>query len=545
MVERLPFHDVVLDAIWGVSKEKPGVPCFISAENLWDDITYAQLYTASLSFARFFRTSGLQKGEIFTISLLNTWHFFPSYVGSSCVGGVTSGMSPESTAYEMEYQLENSQTKILLTTGENLLRIAEISGKLPFLKIVIYVGSKPSGLPPTHLRIVSFDDIISEEPIFDRTLTNVNISEDLLALPYSSGTTGLPKGVMITHSNFLSQMVLLGQHSAAHITPYRTEEEDSQEVTLQFLPFYHAYGFTTLCGHLLSGTTIVIFRQFKGELFLQTVEKYKIKHINMVPMLFNFFVHSDLVQKYDLSSVVSVASGGAPLSQYMIDEVKKKLKNLKYIIQGYGMTEIVSASHLGVLGGSMPPEAIGQLIRGFSHKIVDPQTGRILEPGEVGELCVRGPTLMKGYWRNPQATREAIDDEGFLHTGDIGSIDENGFLYLKDRIKELIKVKGFQVAPAELENLLLTHPKISDVAVIGIPFEATGEAPRAFVVRKDPGLTAQEVKDFIKERVSSYKELTGGVEFTGHIPRNPTGKILRRKLKADFLDHQSFSNSRL
>ena len=225
----------------------------------------------------------------------------------------------------------------------------------------------------------------------------------------------------------------------------------------------------------------------------------------MVPMLFNFLVHSNLVEKYDLSSIRSFASGGAPLSQHMINEVKKKLKNLKYICQGYGMTEIVSASHLGVFSEDMPEGAVGKLMHGFSHKIVDPETGKKLKVGEVGELCIKGPTLMKGYWRNPEATKEVFDKEGYLHTGDIGYVDEKGFLFIQDRIKELIKVKGFQVAPAELEHLLLENPKIADAAVIGVASEATGEAPRAYVVRKDPELTEEKVKQFVKGEVLVYK----------------------------------------
>uniref|UniRef100_A0AC34QY29 Luciferase n=1 Tax=Panagrolaimus sp. JU765 TaxID=591449 RepID=A0AC34QY29_9BILA len=512
-----PFHDVILSAIWKNSQN--GAICFKSAENRWPDVPYAELYNAILSCAKTFRQLGIKKNDVVTIALHNTWHYFPCYFGAACVGAISSGMSPEYTPFEMSYQLFNSETKVLLISSSLLPKIAKLIKELPKLEIILYLGAVPSCEQFSPIKLINFKSILAEEPVFDRTALKVNVKDDIFGLPYSSGTTGLPKGVMITHFNMLSHMLFLSQHYAVHVTPIFPElAGESMKVTVSFLPYYHAYGFTAVCGHLLGGTTVVIMEHFNYESLLGCVQEYKIGHLSMVPMLFNYLVHSPLVDRYDLSSIKSLSCGGAPLSSHMIEQVKKRLPSLLFVMQGYGMTEMVSASHMTVFDEPTPPNAIGKLIDGMQHKVVDPETGKVLPPGEVGEICVKGPTVMKGYWRNDGENAMAIDGDGFLRTGDVGYIDEHDFLYLKDRFKELIKVKAFQVAPAELEHLLLTHPEISDAAVIGIPHETVGEAPRAFIVPNSPSLTAQEVLDFVKERVSSYKQLIGGVQFVGQTP---------------------------
>jgi 4-coumarate--CoA ligase len=347
----------------------------------------------------------------------------------------------------------------------------------------------------------------------------VDVHEDVVVLPYSSGTTGLPKGVMLTHFNLVSN---IAQTRAIF-------EPREHEVMLCFLPFFHIYGMQVLMNTGLSmGATILTMPRFDLQQALELVQRYKVTRFWAVPPVVLALAKHPIVEQYDLSSLVQVFSGAAPLGADLAAEAAARVKC--DVVQGYGMTELSPVSH-ATPEGRFKPGSSGITLPNTEVRVVDPATGEDRGTGEEGELWVRGPQVMKGYLNNEEATRNTIDADGWLHTGDVAVIAEDHHVAIVDRVKELIKYKGFQVPPAELEALIVSHPKVLDVAVIGIPDVEAGELPKAFVVAA-PGteLTAEELQEYVAEHVSSYKRIRL-VEFVDEIPKSPSGKILRRLLR--------------
>ncbi|KAK6737596.1 hypothetical protein RB195_019978 [Necator americanus] len=358
----------------------------------------------------------------------------------------------------------------------------------------------------------------------------LDVDLDTVFMPYSSGTTGVPKGVMLTHRNYCAIMNIFRRHDAMRmagaLTPPWNHDKDKRFL---FLPFHHCFGFALMMANFLDGGTAVVMSHFQPELFCETIQKYKIRYVAAVPPVLIFLAKNRICQRYDLSSLQFIFSGAAPAGKDLCEELARKYGNMKHIYQAYGMSELCMASHMPDAFEGQPFGSVGKLLSNLEMKIVDPETNIEKNRGEEGEICIRGPTVMLGYLEQPDATRECIRD-GWVHTGDIGYVNETGNLFIVDRLKELIKVKGYQVSPAELENILLCHPLIQDAAVIGVPNTESGELPKAFVVCSSTELTEEEVMSFVKGRVSSYKQLSGGVEFVKEIPKSPAGKILRRIL---------------
>ncbi|KAF2880008.1 hypothetical protein ILUMI_27554, partial [Ignelater luminosus] len=352
----------------------------------------------------------------------------------------------------------------------------------------------------------------------------VDTNQQIAFILYSSGTTGLSKGVMLTHKNINTTIALSRDHR------FIRQFKPGSESALGLLPFYHAFGLCVVFRCLIFGRHVVVLTVFDPNTFLRTIQEYKITNLHLVPPLANFLAKSPLVNLYDLSSVEVINCGAAPLSKEIQSILVQRLK-AKMFRQAYGMTETT----LGVLGFPLKeskPGSCGKVLPYVSAKVVNPETGKSLGPNKQGELYFKGDFIMKGYIGNIEATNSAIDKEGWLATGDVGYYDDEGFFFIVDRLKELIKYKGFQVAPAELEAILITHPKIVDAGVLGVPHESAGELPLAFVVVK-PGekLTEEEVNDFVDKQVMPQKRLRGGVRFIDEIPRIRSGKILRRKLR--------------
>ena len=306
-------------------------------------------------------------------------------------------------------------------------------------------------------------------------------------------------------------------------------------VILGLIPWFHAFGNLTLFCQISYGLKMVFLPKFEESLFLSCIETYGVTFVFMVPPLMVFLAKHPLVANYDLSSIKELLCGAAPLSKDTQDAVYKRLPNIETIRQGYGMSEM-TLSTLVQLGKNMKAGSVGILRPGMQAKVIDTETGKALGPKQPGEICFKGSQVMKGYIGNERATRETIDPEGWLHTGDVGYYDEEGEFFNVDRLKELIKYKGYQVPPAELESLLLTHPKVKDAAVIGVPDERCGELPVAFIVRQPLGkgekpVSEEELIQFVASQTSPAKRLHGGVRFVEEIPKNPSGKILRRILR--------------
>jgi long-chain acyl-CoA synthetase len=391
--------------------------------------------------------------------------------------------------------------------------LAAVRSRLPSLEHVVVIEGAPEGT-------IDFDELVGRMPGTRVESPPIRPREDLLALPYSSGTTGLPKGTMLTHANLVSN----------HIQCIAAGRITERDTLLIFLPFYHIYATMLMGAAVASGATQVIMERFEMATALSLVQRYRVTLFYAVPPVLLAMTQYPDLEKYDLRSVRYILSGAAPLPP----EVGRRVQQRTGIpvLQGYGLTEASPLTHLNPVDRpeDVRLESVGLRISDEEEKIVDLATGKECAPGEVGELLVRGPHVMRGYWKAPEETAEALRD-GWLHTGDIARRDADGYVYIVDRKKEMIKYKGFGVAPAELEAVLHEHPAVADCAVVGKPDPEAGEIPKAFVVLK-PGTSASadEILRFVESKVAGYKKIRA-VEFVDAIPKNPSGKILRRLLK--------------
>jgi acyl-CoA synthetase (AMP-forming)/AMP-acid ligase II len=437
-------------------------------------------------------------------------------------------MSPINSLYtpdEIAFQLKDSGAKILITISLFMDRAQAAVEKSPVDEVVVLDGFEG--------KANLFDLLGADAP---SVTVDIDPANDLVTLPYSSGTTGLPKGVMLTHRNLVANV--------AQCLPLLKTGADEKIIAV--LPFFHIYGLTVLMNQGLAlGGAVVTLPRFDLEDFLRTIQDQKITRAFVAPPILLALAKHPLVDNYDLSSLTSILSGAAPLDEQLAlsaqDRLRKGADTGVVVGQGYGMTELSPVSHTSPDLDAQPPGvsieipkgSVGFAIPNTECRLIDPATGEDAAPGERGELWVRGPQVMKGYLNNPEATAATLDSEGWLHTGDVAIVDENGCYTVVDRVKELIKYKGYQVAPAELEAVLINHPEIADAAVIGVPDKESGEElPKAFLVRA-PGseITEDDVKAYMAEKVAPHKKIRF-VEFIDAVPKSAAGKILRKDLKA-------------
>lgn len=469
--------------------------------------TYGQLAGAVAALAGGLQSRGLGPGDTIALMSPNIPEFAIVFHGAAVAGVAVSTINPTYTAEEVAFQLRDSGSSLLITIAmfaETAVQAAQESS----VSEVFIIGEPPEGLAPFTALMGS--------PIGQ---VDVDPADQVVVLPYSSGTTGFPKGVMLTHRNLVANLIQVQD---------ALDVEDG-EVVLAVLPFFHIYGMQVLMNFFLGrGATIVTVPRFDLEQSLGIIQEHRITRLFAVPPIVLALAKHPLVDQYDLSSLRQVFSGAAPLGADLALEAGARIDC--EVVQGYGMTELSPVTHLTRMGG-FKPGTCGVTAPNTECRIVSVEDGTDQDIDGVGELWVRGPQVMKGYLNNPEATALTIDAEGWLHTGDVGFIDADGHLTIVDRVKELIKYKGFQVAPAELEALLLTHPAVADAAVIGVPDDEAGERPRAFVVVK-PGheVTAAEITEFTAAHVATYK-VVHDVVFTDTIPKSPSGKILRRLLR--------------
>ncbi|KAK7266905.1 hypothetical protein RIF29_19566 [Crotalaria pallida] len=418
------------------------------------------------------------------------------------LGVVVSPANPASTRSEITSLVDLSKPVIAFATSAT-------ANKIPHLALgTVIIDS------------TEFDSLMTK-PQPGAQLGRVEVSQsDVAVILYSSGTTGKVKGVMLTHRNL---MAMVGVYDAVVV------RKEKPAVFLYTIPFFHVYGFTYNLRAMVLSDTVVIMERFSLRGMLSAVERFKVTHLAVVPPLVVAMVKDGVTEGYDLRSLEGVACGAAPLGKDTVAAFKMKFPGV-VIVQGYGLTE----STAGIVRTMTPEEAsrlgtTGRLVPGVEAKIVNPNTGEAMPPGEQGELWVRGPSIMKGYAGDPEATSATLVD-GWLRTGDLCYFDNEGFMYVVDRLKELIKYKGYQVAPAELEQLLQTHPEIKDAAVIPYPDEEAGQVPMAFVVRQpQSSLGKAEILDYVAKQVAPYKKIRH-VAFVDSIPKNAAGKILRKDL---------------
>jgi len=471
-------------------------------------ITYAQLPglvdRAAASLARL----GLRKGQACAIFSPNTPDYAVAVLAIARLGGIVTTASPMYTRDDLVKQLHDARARILFTSPavrETALAAAAMAGT----ERIFSFGAMDGAIP--------FDDLLAQPG----TPPAVTIDPmDVVALPYSSGTTGLPKGVMLTHRNLVAN--ILQVDASGHL-------RDGEETLVCFLPFFHIYGLVVvmLLG-LWSGATLVVMPRFDLEQYLDLVERHRATVLHVVPPIMVALAKSPAVGGRDLSRVRKLFSGAAPLGADVIAQCTARVGCV--VQQGYGMTEASPATHTTSENPArIKPGSVGAPIANTECRVVDPATGADLGCDQHGELWLRGPQVMLGYFNRPEETRATLDADGWLRTGDIGYADADGHFFIVDRLKELIKYKGLQIAPAELEGVLLSHPAVADAAVIPRKDDAAGEIPHAFVVLKGAA-TADELMAFVAGQVASYKKIRR-LDFIDAIPKSPSGKILRRVLR--------------
>ncbi len=468
--------------------------------------TFKELTDAIYSLAGGLAAEGVGSG--FTVGLMapNMPEYTIVFHAVAVTGGTVTTINPVYGAEEVRFQLNDAKATLLIAAApfaETAVAAAEGSGASEVITI---------GPVDGHRSIAE----LMAAPIHQ---VPVDPKDHIVVLPYSSGTTGLPKGVMLSHYNCVANLV----QSNAMLS------YEPGEVALAVLPFFHIYGMQVLMNGLLaSGVTVVTMPRFDMEHALSLIQEHGVTQFYAVPPIILGLAKSPLVDQYNVSSLRKIFSGAAPLGAELAEEAAARVGCA--VVQGYGMTELSPISHATV-GTDVTPGSNGVTAPNTECRIVAPD-GTSQGPGDEGELWIRGPQVMKGYLNNAEATAATIDADGWLHTGDVARIDANDHMYIVDRVKELIKYKGFQVPPAEIEALIVTHPAVADVAVIGVPDVEAGELPKAFVVPK-PGVevSAEELMSFVAEHVASYKRIRL-VEFVESIPKSASGKILRRELRA-------------
>ncbi|KAG6418228.1 hypothetical protein SASPL_120429 [Salvia splendens] len=512
--KHLPLHSYCFENISKFSTR----PCLINGAT-GDVYTYEEVELTARKVASGLSQLGIQQGETIMLLLPNTPEYVFAFLGASYIGAVSTMANPFFTPAEVIKQARASQAKLVITLACYVDKVRDYAASAGVK--VMCVDAAPEGC-------LSFSQLTSAD---EREMPAVKIHpEDAVALPYSSGTTGLPKGVMLTHKGLVTSVAqqVDGENPNLYV--------HSEDVMLCVLPLFHIYSLNSvlLCG-LRVGAAILIMQKFDIVPFLELIQKYKVTIGPVVPPIVLAIAKSPLVGKYDISSVRMVISGAAPLGKELEDSVRTKFPDAQ-LGQGYGMTEAGPVLSMCLAFAKEPFEiksgACGTVVRNAEMKIVDPQTGASLGRNQSGEICIRGDQIMKGYLNDPESTKNTIDQDGWLHTGDIGFIDADDELFIVDRLKEIIKYKGFQVAPAEIEALLLNNPYISDAAVVSMQDEQAGEVPVAFVVRSNGStITEDEIKQFVSKQVIFYKRIYR-VFFVDAIPKSPSGKILRKDLRA-------------
>ncbi|KAK7545038.1 4-coumarate-CoA ligase [Phyllosticta citribraziliensis] len=512
--------------------EKPSdQPIWIDADDTSKSLSPAQLLKWVKRIGLGLERLGVQKGDVVLLYSPNHLHIVSAWFGIVGAGGVFSGCNPAYGVAELAYQMENTMAKYVLvepTLLENLLQAAK-KNNFPRSRMFLFsdvICPMQKGIPDWQSILPSEQEALSWKwPNLDGDAARTTLA----ALNYSSGTTGLPKGVMISHYNLvakIAQTIFMRDLEQ----PYSPSNRP-QERWLGFLPMYHAYGqvfYTAMAAKTVS--PCYIMRSFTYRKFLEKMQNHRITHLQTAPPIIVMLAKRPETSEYNLSSLVHILCGAAPLSAELQNEVSDRF-GVK-IVQTWGMTEL-TCSAVHVPGGRVDRSgSIGLIDPNTTVKVLD-DDGLEVGPGERGEVHVRGPNACIGYWRNPKATKELFDDDGFIRTGDIGVRDFEPKFWIVDRKKELIKVKAYQVAPAELEALLLENEAVADAAVVGLKMDHE-EFPRAYVALKDHfkgQVSETDIVQWVAGRVAKYKQLLGGVKFVDEVPKLLSGKIQRRTVR--------------
>ncbi|RYH01615.1 4-coumarate--CoA ligase family protein [Salipiger sp. IMCC34102] len=469
-------------------------------------LTAAKFMTQVRTLAGGLKAAGFGPGKVLGLMAPNIPEYCVVFHAAAFAGGTVTTINPTYTALEVRHQLTDSEADLLVTVAafaETAREAMEGTDCRDLYAIGDAVGA-------TSLTALMGDPMTAQVP--------VDLDRHTVVLPYSSGTTGLPKGVRLSHRNLVVNVDQI----------IRGAGFEPGEIAAAFLPFFHIYGMTVLMNvHLAGGGALVTLPRFDLDLFLRVSQDHGARRLWVVPPVALALAKHPLVDDFDLSSVTQTFCGAAPLGADLSNAVSARLNCIS--LQGYGMTEMSPVSHLCPEDDAKPGSS-GIAAPNVQCRIVDSETGRDVEPGTEGELWIKGPNVMQGYLNNDAATAATIVEGGWLRTGDISRIDADGHMFVVDRLKELIKYKGFQVAPAELEATIVAMDGITDVAVIGLPDPDAGELPMAFVIEGENAPTDDQIKAHLAATLSSYKQVHR-IERVDEIPKSASGKILRRLLR--------------
>ncbi|MGD6957145.1 long-chain-fatty-acid--CoA ligase [Rossellomorea aquimaris] len=511
----------------------------VAIQFMGKELTYTELHESALKFAHYLKTLGIKKDDRVAIMLPNTPQSVIAYYGILFAGGIVVQTNPLYMEREIEYQMKDSGAKVILTldilyprvskvmknTGLEHVIVTAIKDYLPFPKNLIYpfIQKKQYGIVvkvdhsgQNHL----FTEIMkTAKP--ESTNQEFDFENDVALLQYTGGTTGFPKGVMLTHKN------LVANASMCDAWLYKCKK--GEERVLGILPFFHVYGMTAvMILSVMQGYKMILLPKFDPETTLKTIQKQKPTLFPGAPTIYIGLLNHPELKNYDLSSIDSCLSGSAPLPV----EVQQQFEDVTggKLVEGYGLTESSPVTHSNFLWDKERIKgSVGVPWPSTDAAIFSLETGEPLPPNEMGEIVVKGPQVMKGYWNRPEETEQTLRD-GWLLTGDLGYMDERGYFYVVDRKKDMIIAGGFNIYPREIEEVLYEHPAIQEVVAAGVPDEYRGETVKAYVVLKEGEvLTEEELNEFARKYLAAYK-VPRIYEFRKELPKTAVGKILRRAL---------------
>jgi long-chain acyl-CoA synthetase len=493
-------------------------------------INYLELNNLSINFANSLRKIDVKKGDRVALFLPNCPQFIISYYGALMIGSIITALNPLFKEKEIEFQLYDSGAETIIVLDEFYPLLKKALEKTKIKRIIITsFNNKEKEINEKNekLEIYYFEEFVKESNI-NFPKVSINPKKDLATIQYTGGTTGIPKGAMLTHFNLVSNAIAFSKW---------LKLKKVKEIFLTALPLYHVYGMTTSMNTAIySASTMVIMSRFDPEGALKLIQEYKVTIFCGVPTMYTLLLSTSKINEYDLSSLKVCISGASPLPPNIQKEFMKKTGAL--LIEGYGLSEASPVTHCNPVDKTLKKVKIGSIglpLYSTKAKIVDIEKGeREVPVGEVGELIIKGPQIMKGYWNKPEETKIVLKN-GWLYTGDIAKIDKDGYFYIIDRKKDLIKYKGYSVYPREIEDILYEHPNVKLCAVIGKPDPIAGEIPKAYIVLKEDSKTKkEEIMDFVNKRVASYKAIRE-IEFRKELPLSTVGKILKRVLKEESL----------
>ena len=501
----------------------PALVCGVSEKKF----TYGDVKDMSRRFGSQLMNTGLNPGDKIAVIVPNCPEFGPVLFGATGVGVTVMPISPLLTPAELARVFAIAKPRLVVTSDALVPLVdaaqADTADKVPM--VTVTDNSSTAAVPFSEF-ISNDGSLYDKKPEFDVTKT-------LALLPFSSGTTGPPKGVMVTHQNLTSAMFIANnEESGCALLPLQPGQQ--QSVALSVIPMFHIFGLAyNVMQPLTIGAEMISFPKFEAETFISSLAKYQPTHLNIVPPLVMMLaMHPAITRDTHLCRAQCISSGGSPISSVIINKLKEKLSPLSCELkEGYGMTEAPLVCRSTRDRPEDKRASVGKLVSNITAKVVDIDNNKSLGPNKPGELLIKGPHVMAGYYKNKEATEDCFDDDGWFKTGDVVYHDEEGYIFIVDRIKDMIKVKGYQVAPTELEDVIRTAPGVVDVAVIGVPDHKAGELPKAFIVRASEDVKEDDINQFLEDKIAKYKKLSGGIIFLKELPKSPTGKVLRKDLR--------------